>query len=68
MFRDGSCEVLVEGEVAGRRRRREGALRQQLSGPRFKPSLEMAEAAAIVDRGENAFLSDEEEDKDRGGA
>ena len=45
MFRDGSCEVLVEGDVAGRRRRREGAFRRQLPEPRFMPSREMAEAA-----------------------
>lgn len=51
-----------------RRRRREGAFRQQLPAPRFMPSQEMAEAAAMVDRGENAFLSDEEKYKERGRA
>ena len=63
MFRDGSCEVLLEGDVAGRRRRVERAYRHQLPEPRFMPSQAMANAAAKMDRGKNAFL-DDDEDKD----
>ena len=37
MVRDGSCEILVEGDVHGRRRKRGGAFLQQLPEPRFMP-------------------------------